>query len=497
MRHVVWLGLVMLGATLAVFANGDATVADSGCDPTSTPDLQACLIDTAYGVFVATPASGGVADAATCGSPRAPCATITLGATAAGAKGKSRIFVCRGAFSEAVQLAGMSLYGGFDCPSDGGAWTLADASSQLTGPANHIALTLTEAGAGSFDVDDFVITAPDAVGTDDAGNGNSSIAVLVNGETVTFRRCVITAGNGAKGADGVTGSNYDEDSGPAPSGQAPDGSSGGTGGYQPCADQTSSTGGRGGDGVDAGDAGTNGQNGSASPPPSTSPGSDGLGGTGGFAVCPGPSDPGANGAAASAPAAAATVSGILGPESWTPTAGTSGTAGAPGQGGGGGGGLRATLVGGGGGGGAGGCGGSGGGGGRGGGSSIALICSLSTTTVQACILTTMSGGGGGAGGAGQPGQAGGAFGPAACSGAPGGNGGGGAGGAGGSGGDSVCVVEKGSTVSGTPICVFGTPGAGGKGGVGAPGGMNGVFPSNAGPDGGSGLAGVSQNNMQL
>ncbi|HEY4420884.1 MAG TPA: hypothetical protein VGN22_15270, partial [Pseudonocardia sp.] len=222
----MWLGLVVLAAALAVFAygcgvssfggcaandtcpadsgvlvdgmsplpdgtvseggdagshdGGDAAVADSGCDPSLTPDLESCLIDTTYGVFVATPGSGGVADAAVCGTRSAPCATIALGAASAGAAGKSRIFVCHGAYAEAVQLAGMSLYGGFDCPSDGGTWTFADASTQLTGPSNQIALTLTEAGAGNFDVDDFVITAPDAVGTDDAGNGNSSLAVLVN-----------------------------------------------------------------------------------------------------------------------------------------------------------------------------------------------------------------------------------------------------------------------------------------------------------------------------
>src|SRR5207253_11509812 len=172
------------------------------------PDLQPCLVNDGYGVFVA-PIDGGGVNSPACGSQDAPCATINLAVTAASVLAKFRIFVCRGSFTEAVQLPGMSLYGGFDCPSDGGAWTYADASSQLTGPVNQIALTLTEAGAGSFDVDDFVITAPDAAGTDDAGNGNSSIAVLVNGETVTFRRCVITAGNGANGANGVTGVNYE------------------------------------------------------------------------------------------------------------------------------------------------------------------------------------------------------------------------------------------------------------------------------------------------
>ncbi|HSY22218.1 MAG TPA: hypothetical protein VK841_08895, partial [Polyangiaceae bacterium] len=96
------------------------------------------------------------------------------------------------------------------------------------------------------------MVSPDAVGQDDAGNGQSSIAALVNGSVVAFNRCAFVAGAGANGADGVTGSNYD--GGTAPAGQANDGGAGGAGGFIVCGDGTSSTGGAGGNSTPTGGA---------------------------------------------------------------------------------------------------------------------------------------------------------------------------------------------------------------------------------------------------
>jgi hypothetical protein len=494
---LVACGAAKRGSTILEGGASDAgdlpDAADAGCDLQSTPDLQSCLLNDQYGVFVAPPGSGGV-ERPSCGTADTPCATINLAVTAASVLGKSRIFVCRGAFTEAVQLEGMSLYGGFDCPSDGGTWTFADASTQLTGPSNQIALTLTDAGAGNVDVDDFVITAPDAVGTDDAGNGNSSIAVLVNGEMVTFRRCVITAGNGANGAAGVTGMNYD--GGPAVSGEGPEGGTGGSGGSQLCADGTSSMGGTGGDGApDGGDAGSAGGDGSASPMSATSPDTNGIGATGGSLTCLHLAFPGASGVAATDPAAAAGEFGFLATRGWMPSSGTSASNGGPGQGGGGGGGLRVFA---GAGGSAGGCGGGSGTGGKGGGGSIAVACLSSSATFDSCSFASAAGGNGGMGGDGQPGQAGGSFVPAVCNGAAGGNGAGGSGGAGGTGGISVCVVSQSSTVSGIPICSVGNAGSPGVGGAGQAGGNAlGADPGAPGLDGGPGLSGVAQSVLTL
>jgi hypothetical protein len=483
------------GASPDAEADADAS---GGCDPTKTPDIESCLIAEQYGVFVATPDAGGIADAS-CGSQTAPCATIGQGIATASGASKSRIFICQGAFNEAVTATHTSLYGGFACPTDGGLWTFADASSQLIGPQNQIALTISGA-TSPVDIDDLWISAPDAAGIDDAGNGLSSLAVLVNGSTVTFRRCVITAGNGDNGTDGGTITNYAAAT--AGSGQSPaaEAGAGGEGGLQACIDGISvSTGGKGGDATSTvGGTGADGGNGAASPMPPTSPGFDGAGGPGGKGVCAGLANPGANGLGASAAAAPATALGMLTATGWLPSSGIPGGRGSPGQGGGGGGGIQLTAIGGpGGGGGAGGCGGGGGTGGRGGGGSIAVGCLNGVATFKACLLTTGVAGRGGTGGDGQPGQSGGAPGFGLCNGAQGGAGAGGSGGAGGTGGASVCVANKNSTVTGSPTCTHGTAGAPGAGGVGQTGGTGPQGPGNPGLDGGAGFPGVSQDSVQI
>jgi hypothetical protein len=501
-------GTVIPDASTDAFseASGDALV-DAGldaadgfdgfvCDPTKAPHDEACVIADIYGVFVA-PAQSGGSDTTGTGTQTKPYATVAH--ALANLSGKSRVYVCDATYTGAVTLSSATnVFGGLVCPIGGAAdWTYSPGGrATLAAGATQPALTVlgvTEA----VDIEDMGFMAPDASGQDDAGNGQSSLAVLVNNASnVTFRRCAFGAGAGANGIDGAMPSNYTGAS--APSGQAnDDAGNGGVGGIVTCNDETSSFGGQGGS--EGPTSGTAGGDGGASPMPiaNSALGLDGIGGAGGVARCVS-GDPGANGASGDGGTAPSSY-GTLSAQGWRPLPSSAGSNGAPGQGGGGGGGKSNPKQGGTGGG-AGGCGGAGGTAGGAGGASIALACVSSTVTLDTCTMQTGAGGQGGNGGPGQPGQAGGAGGLVAgpCTGGYGGNGAGGAGGAGGNGGVSLCVLLVNSNVSGTPGCIPAIAGTAGTAGAGGAGGDNGQGnPSAAGGNGAAGNVGISQSSLTL
>jgi hypothetical protein len=478
-------------ADASVDANADASDGFV-CELTASPHDAPCVLNTASGIFVA-PAWAGGADTSANGSMVAPY--LTIGYALAHLTAASRVYVCAGTYAEAMTLtAAADVYGGLQCSDAGAAWAYVDGGrSQVVAPANGIALVVSGADGG-VDLEDMAFAAPDASGQDDAGNGLSSLAALVRNSSVTFRRCVFTAGSGANGADGATGANFE--GAVAQDGQlANDAGIGGDGGVAVCGDGTSSQGGNGGNGTLAGGT-PNAGNGGAMPPPPVNLilGLDGIGGQGGVRCSSG--DDGANGLATPGGDAGAFL-GDLTALGWTPTQGKPGGSGKPGQGGGGGG--AKNLLGGTGGG-AGGCGGFGGAGGGGGGGSIALACLAGSVTLDDCVLTTSSGGAGGRGGDGQPGQGGGLSPavPGTCSGGYGGNGAGGSGGAGGTGGIAACVVyDMASSVAGTPLCTLGAAGAAGVGGAGQLGGTNALGTGASGSDGGAGLSGAAEDQLAL
>jgi hypothetical protein len=473
---------------------------DGSCDPTLDPRDQPCVLDDTYGVFVAAPpdADGGVdAGEAGIGSGNGTAASpfATIGQALANLGGKTRIYICSGAYREQVTLqAAVSLYGGLSCAADGGVWSYAGSGTQVTSPSPAYALSVRGVDAGTVTIEDVSFASPDATEA-----GASSIAALIASSAVHLQRVTLAAGNGANGAggaDGVATPNY--------VGAAPDGGlpvtaatpsngyvpiSGGGGGVNQCLLFGASAGGDGGLGCEAGPESPGlGTPGTATPAaPVTTAGRDGLpaGATledGGADAGVVPyNDPGADGlAGAGGVAAAAPDYGTLSPSGWVPSPGGDGQPGDPGQGGAG---ATDPLYGfcgasigdiGGGGGGAGGCGGAGGQGGSGGGASIALAALASAVELTSCTLIAADGGTGGAGGAGQDGQAGGAgagnpnLPVANATGAAGGNGAGGSGGAGGPGGISVGLLESGSTVMTdmpTESTSLGAPGAGGAAGT--------------------------------
>jgi hypothetical protein len=439
------------------------------------------------GVFARADAMG----ASDAGTREKPYTTLQAAIEAA-AKTTGRVYACSSApFLETVTVAaGVEIYGGFDCASSW-AWK-ADAKSELTGPADAIALTVTSEAVGLM-IKNFTIAAPSAT-----IKGGSSIAVVVDDVEASFVRCEVKAGDGLDGEDGAL------PTGAAAKGQdAPPSDptktnacisgvvAGGVSGVTMC-EEGSTAGGLGGKGGVQG-PNLNGLKGASGAPLTAAGGGGGTGATATTACIDGgkgkDGDTGTHGAAGPANTSADKLSltGLSGGD------GSDGSTGKAGQGGGGGGGATAgtfcTSAGSptpgngasGGGGGAGGCGGKGGGGGKAGGSSIAIVsmgAGLTLTDV------TLSLGKGGKGGNGTAGFAGGGAGKGAAGGAAsgfsgskpgcqGGNGGlGGDGGAGG-GGRGGHTVGVGFAISpSAPLEVTlaapGTPGAGGKAGINAP-----------------------------
>ena len=511
--------------TCAPSARADASVEassdTSSCDPTKDPKDEPCVLDGAYGVFVAS--AGGDAGAGSVGSGVAgsdgtaerPYASI--GQALANLAGKSRVYVCNGVYAEQVSItAAVSVYGGLSCAAGSASrvWSYVGQSAQVTAPPAAYALFVTGVQQGSVTIEDMSFAAPDATGP-----GTSSIAALIASSPVRLERVALSAGNGAEGAPGADGAQNPNYTGAAPTGGSqvsagPPGSgvfnvTGGAGAVNNCTLFGMSAGGDGGLGCGS-DGGTSGLGspGTATPSaPVTMAGRDGLPrGTilldaGGAATLS--DDPGADGVATDGGVAApAQDYGALSAGGWVPSSGSDGSPSDPGQGGAGATdpnygqcGTSTQSIGGGGGG-AGGCGGAGGNGGGGGGGSIALASVASNVTLTACSLNTADGGTGGAGGAGQDGQAGAqggdtSFPSAHAAGASGGNGAGGSGGAGGTGGISVGVLASGSTIMmDEPTAQnrrLGAPGAGGAAGPGGGHGSAGALTT--GVDGNSGASG--------
>jgi hypothetical protein len=480
------------GADGATPTDGAAAPEGSTCDPTQSPHDEPCVLSAAYGVFV----SPGGADTNP-GTPAAPKATIAAAIALAAADNRPHVYLCDGVYTEAIDLRDrVSLFGGVTCPGgDAGVSYFTGTFAQVLPGANQVPLTIDGVDA-SIAVEDLVLTAGNASGQDDAGNGLSSVAALVNASTVAFRRCTFLAGSGDRGSGGTTPSNYAGAT--APGGTLNVGATGGTGGTITCADGTSSFGGNGGGAL------VPGATGGAVPLPVLTPGADGRGVTFPIHSCNEPAaDPGANGAAASGPGVPASALGTLTASGWTPSAGGAAANGNPGQGGGGGAQLATvlpTLLTGGVGGGAGGCGGAGGTGGGGGGGSIALACVASDVDVSGCSFVSGAAGIGGGGGDGQQGQGGGSTeGDAgiACAGGTGGNGAGGGGAAGGAGGVSVCVLWSGVAPTGAISCVTGAAGASGQGGVGGAGGMSALGAAAGGASASAGPSGVVEAELQV
>jgi hypothetical protein len=496
-------------------AAADAEAASAGCDLAGDPKSQPCLLDDAYGVFVAPPGAAaaaddaGASDAGTDGSKDHPFAT--LGEALAQLGAKTRIFLCNGSYSEELSITTpVRLYGGLSCapgPS-GRAWAYVGATSTVTSPSPRPALSVSGASGAGVTLEDVSFTSPSVTTA-----GGSSIAAIVSSSTVNLVRVTLTAGSGAGGSPGEDGTATPNYTGAAPagggqvftfSGGSYSAVAGGGGAVNRCTPYGMSAGGDGGLGCAS--SGT-GASGNASPPAPTTPGRDGLSAVGtttddaGTLVVVAITDPGADGVAGDGGAAAAAPSyGVLTATAWTPAPGGDGAPGHPGQGGAGATDPRYDNCGlsfsvGGGGGGAGGCGGSGGKGGGGAGGSIALAVAGSTVTLTDCILVASAGGAGGRGGAGEDGQAGAAGGDRSVSlslhaaGAPGGNGAGGSGGAGGTGGISVGILTKGSTVTTTSGSI--QTGGAGTGGAAGPAGHHTTGPMTTGMDGTAGASGTA------
>jgi hypothetical protein len=456
------------------------------CDPAQPPSASPCVIDEAYGVFVASSGS----DASGSGSRASPFATIGRGITAAGAS-SLRVYVCSGTgvrYDEHVQLAdGISVYGGLACPTGTAAdWTYTGSPAEVTPSTAGYAL-YADALLSATAVTDLAFTAGPLITNGDAGSpglaGASSIAAfLVSSSSLLMTRVSLISGDGLTGSPGSTSSNYD---GPtATAGNSAETASQVAGAVMcSCLDGTTSTGGGGGQ-----NSSYNGAAGTSMPAVAAPVANGGVGGTDGCQGAPSTS-PGANGASGVG-AAASTSPGTLASTGWIPAPPVAAaTSGAPGQGGGGAGfDLTCAPAGGGpaggGGGGCGGCGGRAATGGTAGGSSFALLVYDSTVVLDTCALTAGSGGAAGAGGDGQPGQQGGGIGAGyCCAGTMGGNGGAGGGGAGGAGGLAYGVGFSGLAPSTSKTTI--AHGAGGKGGAG------GSASAGAPGAGGVGLEGTS------
>ncbi len=93
----------------------------SSCDPTKDPKDEPCVLDDAYGVFVAS--AGGDAGAGSVGERSGRAATepltrpyATIGQALANLAGKSRVYVCNGVYGEQVSITtAVSVYGGLSC----------------------------------------------------------------------------------------------------------------------------------------------------------------------------------------------------------------------------------------------------------------------------------------------------------------------------------------------------------------------------------------------
>ncbi len=427
-------------------------------------DIQR-LISDKCGVFVQAD-TGGAPGNGTLASPFA-----SLQKAIAEASGRN-VYVCTSApFVEAITISGTAfVYGGFDCKAG---WTYSKSTrSNIEAPVDAVAVTIL--GKGVY-LSNLGITANKATAP-----GASAIAVLARGAEADLERCVIEAGDGVPGTDGMAGGLANAQAGTK-----------GEDGVNACTNPVNNPGGIGPVSMCVGDPSAGGSGGSANTVSGASGakapfGNAGAGGVG-DAVCGGAEpngtgDGGDNGVEGNA-GVPGTGKGTLDSAGYIGGNGGPGGAGKPGQGGGGGGGAKGGVVcssvsgagASGGSGGSGGCGGLAGQGGLAGGSSIALASFSSTVKLTESSLKSGNGGNGGKGGdlqgggsGGDPGNGGKGTGGTqnACPGGLGGQGGNGGPGGGGQGGHSLTIAYVGEPVTkiGTVTQVSGASGKGGPGG---------------------------------
>jgi hypothetical protein len=459
----------------------DVPVCDAS--PGRSPLDEPCLVNEAYGVFVAPAGS----DITGNGTRAAPFKTIGRGMGAS--KRGPRVFVCddgsgyRDPIVADRSTDGLGVYGGFDCAT----WVSSANARTRVLPKDGPAITVSGLTVG-ITIENFDLR------TWDATAGASSIAAIIDTSVgVVFRRSLIVAGKGGAGSDGrdgTAGGNGSsvgvDQSGHAPfcpaslvamPGEIPNTQPGGV----PVDSSCGATGGNGGVGSitlldPRSNPGENGQ-----PTSGVSPANRANAGITCWSdtATPGVTD-GSRGAdgISGVPGASAPNGGIFSATGYSPPApGGDGTAGRPAQGGGGGVGCPASrlcLGPSGGAGGAGGCGGQYGTGGGPGGASIGLLSWRSSVVLDKCEIISANGGTGGRGGHGGAGGKGAAGGKGnvgydgsdpSGAGGLGGDGGSGAAGAGGNGGPTYGIVFAGqrpTQVSATTV----TRGSGGPGGAG-------------------------------
>lgn len=149
-------------------------------------------LTNAFGVFVSTRGSD-TAD----GSREHPLARIQAGIDLAKRLGK-RVYVCGGTYREALVVASsISVIGGLDCT--GGDWRVGGARARVESPISPAVQAMDIAAATRLESLDVV--APAATEP-----GGSSIALLAsNANALVVASSKLTAGDGAKGADGADG----------------------------------------------------------------------------------------------------------------------------------------------------------------------------------------------------------------------------------------------------------------------------------------------------
>lgn len=340
------------------------------------------------------------------GSKDKPLASLTE--ALAGAVAGERVYACGESFAEAVVVpAGVTLYGALDCAAGFG-YASKSTPTEIVGPPDEVALTLSS-GEKQTRIVDVTVRAARA-----EGPGASSIAALADEANVLFVRTSLVASDAAAGEDGEP---YEKSAAAGEPGMPGKDACttaivlGGAAVVAVCPGGESS-GGRGGDGGPF--VGTDGKDGLPA-----DVANHGLGEPSGNSgtACTGGADGG--GAEGGTRGEGVVSIGYVGSFGYVGARGRDGGTGATAQGGGGGGGAKggsgagscsagaATGGASGGSGGSGGCGGEGGRGGGPGGSSIALVSLSSSVAFEGEVkLEAGRGGNGGAGGMGQPGGAG-------------------------------------------------------------------------------------------
>ena len=180
--------------------DADAAVDAFVCDPTQSPSAEPCVVDEAYGIFVAPAGSD-----ANPGTKALPVATIGRGMDLAKTASK-RVYVCAGRFAEKVAIGtsrdGAAVFGGLDCAT----WHYDTNNKVIVAPAQTgyaLELDGLQQGATLEDVEF------DALDANPSHPGESSVAVFANGaQNVVLRRVAMVAGavvaTGGAGPSGGT-----------------------------------------------------------------------------------------------------------------------------------------------------------------------------------------------------------------------------------------------------------------------------------------------------